>query len=1146
MEGLGIAASVVAIVQLTELALKLAHKHIGLGPSRFDNAGLQSISRTLYAFNGVLRNLQTNLRINEADEARLQTLNHLSEPLNQCGEALRLLSDRLENQTFARKHIIGERFDRKLVKALSVIEDARKLVELALLSDQHIIINAVEQYLHAVAEDVRDVHTTLSENTKRLAEIEDSSREWHQQFRELKLSQGQDNIIQWLQYTDPSTNHNAACEKREPLTGNWLLRSDDFAKWKQEPNQLLWLHGIPGCGKTILSSTIAEHIKAICKRDPRCQCALYYFDFSDSKKQEVAGFLRSVLVQLASRDMKTLKEVEKLYNQNDDGKQQPDKKSLLSVMLTVLRSSCRTYLIIDALDECSQREELLKVLSDIRRQCSEEVNVLLTSRKEHDIELVLDGLATSSIGIQQTAVDADIRIHVKNYLVEDAMLKRWPSAVKEEVEDALVKGAHGMFRWVVCQLAVLRNCLKLPALRQKLKELPETLDETYDRILLSIPKDCYQEAHAVLQWLTYSRRPMSLAEVAEAISVDRDNQIFDPENRMLDVSSILNICSSLVTLLERKTTFGVVQTEEMRELRLAHYSVKEYLVSKRIQESKANRFAVKETEAHEYMGESCLIYLLYFNQPDSISGHHPVNYPFLMYAVKYWHGHRRAILDASPGITDLSMALFDTKRGAQFFNWLKLYDPGYFWTRIDPKGEIKKDVLVNYACRLGIFEVVEMLLASGADVNTTASANSGRTALEVASWGGYFEVVERFLAAGADVNTVPSINDGWTALQEASRGGHLKVVEKLLASGADVNTATSRGWTALKAASTGGHIKVVERLLAVGADANVATSADYSQTALQAAAEGGYIKVVERLLTAGADVNAAATMYGLTALQVVSRNGHLKVIERLLANGADVNAAAATTRGLTALQAASIGGHLGIVEKLLADGADVNGAACTTSGRTALQAASENGHLEVVERLLADGADVNAAACTTSGRTALQGASENGHLEVVERLLADGADVNGGADVNAAACTTSGRTALQAASENGRLEVVKRLLADGADVNAAAATTRGLTALQAAFIGGHPEIVERLLAAGADASDPYGVLTALQEASIRGHSETTKRRLESMGISYPPTAYPPPLLSPALLETLRARNQHHTSHIYPMLSPRRSIAHPVI
>lgn len=228
------------------------------------------------------------------------------------------------------------------------------------------------------------------------------------------------------------------------MTGNWLLQSDDFAQWKREPKQLLLLHGIPGCGKTILSSTVVEHIKTICNKDSQCQYIFYYFDFSDSKKQEVAGLLRSLLAQLASRDLKTLKEIERLYNQNGCGKQQPDKKSLLSILLSVLRSPLRTYLIIDALDECSQRGEMLGMLSDIYQQCSEEVNVLVTSRKERDIELALDRLASSSIGIQQTVVDADIRIHLKTCLVEDAKLKRWPSAVKEEMEDALVRGAHGM------------------------------------------------------------------------------------------------------------------------------------------------------------------------------------------------------------------------------------------------------------------------------------------------------------------------------------------------------------------------------------------------------------------------------------------------------------------------------------------------------------------------------------------------------------------------------------------------------------------------------------------------------------------------------------------------------------------------------
>ena len=342
---------------------------------------------------------------------------------------------------------------------------------------------------------------------------------------------------------------------------------------------------------------------------------------------------------------------------------------------------------------------------------------------------------------------------------------------------------HDRFRWVVCQLEVLRNCLKLPALRQKLKELPETLDETYNRILLSIPESCHHEAHAVLQWLAYSRRPMNVAEVAEAIAVDRNNQIFDTENRMLDIFSVLDICSSLVTLSERKTTLKDDQTEETRKLQLAHYSVKEYIVSSRILTSQGKNFAIKETEAHEYMGEACLIYLLHFNRSDSIYADAWVDYPFLLYAAECWYGHHQAILDASPKTLDLSTALFDVKRGSQFTNWLRLHDPERPWLEVNLKRRIEKVAApLYYASLLGILVVVERLLAAGADAN--AGGYGSRKALQAAS-GGHIEVVKRLLAAGANANAASF--GGLTALQAASGGGHLEVVERLLAAGTDVN-----------------------------------------------------------------------------------------------------------------------------------------------------------------------------------------------------------------------------------------------------------------------------------------------------------------------------------------------------------------------
>ena len=103
------------------------------------------------------------------------------------------------------------------------------------------------------------------------------------------------------------------------------------------------------------------------------------------------------------------------------------------------------------------------------------------------------------------------------------------------------------FRWVDCQLDSLRKCITLSTIRQTLNQLPLTLDDTYKRILQSIPDDYRKEANCVLNLLVVSFRPLKLDEVAEAVAVDCDNKIFDPENRLPDHHDILEICSSLVT-----------------------------------------------------------------------------------------------------------------------------------------------------------------------------------------------------------------------------------------------------------------------------------------------------------------------------------------------------------------------------------------------------------------------------------------------------------------------------------------------------------------------------------------------------------------------------------------------------------------------
>jgi hypothetical protein len=104
---------------------------------------------------------------------------------------------------------------------------------------------------------------------------------------------------------------------------------------------------------------------------------------------------------------------------------------------------------------------------------------------------------------------------------------------------------------VECQLNALRKCFTPSAIRSTLEELPETLDETYNRILNNIPRYYRKEAFFVMQLVAVSYRPLTLSEVADAAVVNCENEKFDPGNRLRDSYDLLEICSSLIAITSR-------------------------------------------------------------------------------------------------------------------------------------------------------------------------------------------------------------------------------------------------------------------------------------------------------------------------------------------------------------------------------------------------------------------------------------------------------------------------------------------------------------------------------------------------------------------------------------------------------------------
>lgn len=98
-----------------------------------------------------------------------------------------------------------------------------------------------------------------------------------------------------------------------------------------------------------------------------------------------------------------------------------------------------------------------------------------------------------------------------------------------------------------CQLNVLKDCVNLLEIRRALTDLPETLDDTYARILQIIPKNYHKVAYAALQLLAVSFRPLTVEEVAEATAIDYENEKFDfVLHRPRDPRYILKVCSGLV------------------------------------------------------------------------------------------------------------------------------------------------------------------------------------------------------------------------------------------------------------------------------------------------------------------------------------------------------------------------------------------------------------------------------------------------------------------------------------------------------------------------------------------------------------------------------------------------------------------------
>jgi hypothetical protein len=396
---------------------------------------------------------------------------------------------------------------------------------------------------------------------------------------------------------------------------------------------------------------------------------------------------------------------------------------------------------------------------------------------------------------------------------------------------------------VICQLEVLQDALPF-SFQRVLEELPESLDETYERILREIRMPSQGHAHRLLHCLAAAVCPLRVEELAEVLAVDFTAEgipKLNPDWRREDrEETVMSACSSLVI---------IVKDGDSRVVRFSHSSVKQFLTSNRLAEpiQDVSHYHIQLETAHSILAQACLGVLLQFD--DRVDRDNIEGFPLARYAAQYWATHTR-VEDASSRMKNGVECLFDADK-PYFSTWLWIYneDRGHSMSTMGPTKP--EAVPLYYAARLGFQDLAEHLIAEYPE-HVNARGGKEMTPMHVAASRGHVNILRLLQWHGADVGSRNKY--GEIPLHGASWNGKVEAGQCLLDLGADINARNEDDWTPLFHAVFHGHTEFARMLLKSGAVIDARSV--FGSSALHAAVRRGGIPSVRLLLEYGADVNA--------------------------------------------------------------------------------------------------------------------------------------------------------------------------------------------------------------------------------------------------------------------------------------------------
>ncbi|KAG6916527.1 hypothetical protein DXG01_006468 [Tephrocybe rancida] len=449
-----------------------------------------------------------------------------------------------------------------------------------------VLSTSIDKKFQALTEAISKQKARLHEVSSGQHNADSSS--FYKEIKGRERTARQRHLKQWLNAPDYERDFRTANEYRYPGTCEWVQKESPFIEWMSSTSSAsAFIHGIPGAGKTILSSWVIKEAQGFTNADT---LVLYhYFKDSDTDKRSALSAVRSFLDQLLNHLMFTenptlLSQLEMMLDKAS--LQRPrhadfaDLWDILSVSLTSFaqaKEGAAITIVGDALDECVSPQTLIMNLLDLAQQSHGKIKIFLTGRKSA-WDLIDMSLSTTSLlqplvlEITPEGIQQDVRAFVRYTISGIPRLRNHEDLRGRLIEEiGRVENHQGMFLWVYLMCEEIKRQGNIRVLQKLLDRLPKGLDTVYGRICTTVIErdEGVGLSLSVLKWIVNSPRPLRFSELQEGLrlmqALDSNsssrNDWFDGASDLLwSRQDILDACGNLATHtgIDRGDSFGLV------------------------------------------------------------------------------------------------------------------------------------------------------------------------------------------------------------------------------------------------------------------------------------------------------------------------------------------------------------------------------------------------------------------------------------------------------------------------------------------------------------------------------------------------------------------------------------------------------------